>query len=245
MTTLELSLLALGGVAAGIINTLAGGGSLLTVPLLVAFGLPGTIANGTNRIGILVQSLTSIAGFKRRGIPGLREALPVLPPVFLGGLIGAVLVSRMSDVLFERVFGLVMLVLLVPTLRPPKSDSMEGEAKSPLARFLLFMLIGLYGGAFQAGVGVLLVLALSAAGYNLVVANSIKMIVTLAFTVVAVPVFILQGQVAWQPALALAAGFALGGELGAHIAVGGGDKVIRPFMLVAVVALAGKMLGLY
>ncbi len=245
MSVLELLLLAAGGLVAGIVNTLAGGGSLLTVPLLVAFGLPGRIANGTNRIGILTQSLAAARGFQSHGIPGLKESLPILPPVLLGGLAGALGVAQLSDAAFERSFGLVMLVLLLPTLRPPRPDRVRGKAAGPWARFALFSVIGLYGGAFQAGVGVLLVLALAAAGYDLVLANSIKIVVTLAFTLVAIPVFLIEGQIAWTPALVMAGGFALGGELGVRLAVAGGEKIIRPMMMAAVVALAGKMLGFY
>ncbi|MFT5040317.1 MAG: putative membrane protein YfcA [Hyphomicrobiaceae bacterium] len=245
MTIFELMALAACGLTAGVINTLAGGGSLLTVPLLVAFGLPGTMANGTNRVGVLAQTSMATWGFRRRGIPGLRESGAVLLPVLLGAFVGAVAISRVSDVAFERMFGLVMLVLLVPTLRPPRATTAVREAPSGLARFALFFVIGVYGGAFQAGVGVLLVLALSATGYDLVLSNSIKNAITLAFTIVTLPVFILGGQISWIPALALAVGFAGGGELGSHIAVRGGEKIIRPFMVIAVLTLAAKMLGFY
>ena len=89
---------------------------------------------------------------------------------------------------------------------------------------LLFFAIGLYGGAFQAGVGILLVFAISYAGYDLVRANSIKVVVIFATTLFAVPVFIAAGQVAWFEALVLAIGFAAGGALGSRIAVRGGER---------------------
>jgi uncharacterized membrane protein YfcA len=110
---------------------------------------------------------------------------------------------------------------------------------------LLFFAIGLYGGAFQAGVGILLVFALSYAGYDLVRANSIKVVVVFAITFFAVPVFIAADQVAWLEALVLTIGFAAGGELGSRIAVRGGERVIRPVLAAAVLALAGRMFGLY
>jgi uncharacterized membrane protein YfcA len=111
-------------------------------------------------------------------------------------------------------------------------------------RFAVFFAIGLYGGALQAGVGIFLIFAMSRAGYDLVRANSIKVVVIAALTAVAVPVFVLSGQVDWIPALALTAGFAAGGFVGVRVAVEGGERVIRPVLVAAVVALAARMLGL-
>ena len=244
MDALSISLLVAGGCAAGIVNTLAGGGSMLTVPLLVMVGLPGTLANGTNRVGILVQSLTATWRFRRDGIEVLAQATPVLLPIALGSVIGATAVSRLADDTFETAFGLVMLAVLVPTLRPPRAASADRPAWPGWLRALVFFAIGLYGGSFQAGVGIALLLALGRAGYDLVTANAIKVLVVAGVTVVAVPIFALQGQIAWAPAVALAAGFALGGVLGARLTVTGGERLIRPVLVIATVALAARMLGL-
>ena len=247
MTAEEAALLVGGGLLAGVVNTLAGGGSLLTVPLLVVLGLPGTIANGTNRVGILVQSLIASRGFRAEGVPGFRSALPLLAPVLAGSVVGALAVSRAPDETFERLFGVLMLVLLVPTLRRTRSasDASPPRAWSPTARAAVFFGIGLYGGAFQAGIGIVLVFALSHAGLDLVRANAIKMVVVAALTIVALPVFLLEQQVAWYPAVVLACGYAAGGALGARLAVRRGERLIRPVMVASVLALAGRMLGLY
>jgi len=238
-------LLAGGGLAAGVVNTLAGGGSLLTVPLLVLTGLPGTVANGTNRIGVLVQNGVAAWRFRQQGVWDVARAKWEIAAVAGGALAGALAISQVSDSAFERMFGVVMLALLVPTLRrPPQRSAPPAERPAALRSLLLFG-IGLYGGAFQAGVGILLVLALSYAGYDLVRANGLKVAINFCFTLVAVPVFIAAHQVAWGPALALAAGFAAGGEVGARLAVKGGERVIRPVLAAAVVALAGRLLGLY
>ena len=239
----EAILLVAAGQGAGVVNTLAGGGSLITVPALVLLGLPGTLANGTNRVGILIQSLAALWRFRAEGVSGLRDALPVLLPVAAGSLLGAVCISRVEDATFERLFGVLMLVLLVPTLRPrrpgPPRPWPRGVASA------VYLAVGLYGGAFQAGVGIVLVFALSHAGHDLVRANAIKLAVVAALTAVALPVFVWQEQVVWGPALLLAAGFAGGGELGARLAVRGGERLIRPVLVAAVLVLAGHMLGLY
>ena len=116
MDPFEIAALVAGGLVGGIINTLAGGGSLLTVPLLVLFGLPGGLANGTNRVGVAAQSVVSAVSFRAQGVSEFRSALPVIAPIAAGSAVGAVGVSQLPDALFERAFGIVMLLLLVPTL---------------------------------------------------------------------------------------------------------------------------------
>lgn len=244
LTALEMLLLVAGGLAAGVVNTLAGGGSLVTVPLLVFVGLPGTVANGTNRIGVLVQNLAAARGFARSGVGGLRDALPVLAPVLVGSVLGAAAVSRVSDTLFEKVFAGVMVVMLGLTLRRPRPRA-DARPWPAWLRAAAFFAIGVYGGSFQAGVGIFLLLALAHTGLDLVRANGIKVVVIAALTAVAVPVFVLEDQVRWAPAALLTVGFAAGGSLGARAAVAGGERLLRPVLTAAVLAMAGRLLGLY
>lgn len=248
MPLFDIALLTMAGLIAGVINTLAGGGSLLSVPLLVFVGLPGDIANGTNRIGVMAQNVTSMRAFARAGMSGLQDSIPVLVPVMLGSLIGAIVVARLDASDFERVFGVAMLLLLIPTLRgglARPGDKTAPPPWGPAVRHAVFLAIGVYGGAIQAGVGLVLLVALQRAGFDLVRANGIKVVVVFALTAVAIPVFIVADQVAWLPAACLVAGFGLGGRVGVHVAVRGGERVIRPVMAVAVVAMAGRMIGLY
>jgi len=233
-----------GGLFAGVVNTLAGGGSLLTVPLLVLLGLPGTVANGTNRVGVLLQSLVATWRFREGGRLELRALLPVLAPVVAGSLLGASAISRVTDATFERLFGALMLGLLVPTLRRTRGTA-PGPGFGRVGSVLVFFALGLYGGAIQAGLGIPLVFALVYAGHDLVRANAIKVAVNASVTATAIPVFATQGQIAWAPALVLGAGFAVGAELGVRLVVAGGERVIRPVLVAAVLALAGRMLGLY
>jgi uncharacterized membrane protein YfcA len=248
LTLFEMLALGGAGVAAGVANTLAGGGSLLTVPLLVLLGLPGGVANGTNRVGILLQSLVAAWHFRSQGVGSPREAAPVLLPVAAGSTLGAWGIAQISDALFERAFGVLMLLLLVPLLRElalPSRPSRSPAARLGAKHAALFFAVGLYGGAFQAGVGIPLLFALTWAGFDLVRANAIKMTVVAGLTLVAIPIFLLEGQIAWGPAAVLALGYSAGGAAGARLAVRGGERLIRPVLALAVVALAGRMLGLY
>ena len=247
MQSTHAALLALGGLAAGVVNTLAGGGSLLTVPLLTMLGLPGPVANGTNRVGVALGSATATWRLAAEGATGLRDAIPLILPTALGALIGARLVVALPVAWFNRLFGLLMLVLLVPTLRGVRAAApAKPRAPAPPALlFLAYFAIGIYGGAFQAGVGVLLLSVLSLSGVGLLRSTQIKTALNTCFTLLALPVFYWAGQIVWPEALVLGAGFAVGGALGARVAVRGGAHVIRPVLAIAVVALAGRMLGLY
>lgn len=244
MTWWEAVLLIVGGTFAGVINAVAGGGSTLTVPLLVLAGVPGNSANGSNRIGVLTSNAAAATSFRRLGVDGLAPAVPILVPVVAGSLLGSLAISRLTDDAFETVFGLLMIPLIILSVRKPKFRT-DADTWSRPVTIVVFFAIGIYGGAIQAGVGLVLLAALTRAGFDLVVANSIKVIVTFTVTVVALPIFVWQGKIVWLPALVLAAGFTAGGWLGAHVAVRGGERLIRAVMVLAALVLAAKLLGAF
>ena len=217
---------------------------MLTVPLLVLAGVPGNAANGSNRVGILTGNLASAAEFRRLGVEGFKHALPVVGPALVGSLIGSLGISRLTDDTFETVFGLLMIPLILLTINKPKVRT-EGESWSRTTTMIVFLGVGIYGGAIQAGVGLVMLAALSRAGFDLVTANSIKVLVNVAVTTVALPVFILQGNVDWLPALVLAVGLTIGGSLGARMGVAKGEEWIRRVMIAAALALAMRLLGVY
>jgi uncharacterized membrane protein YfcA len=240
----EALLLVVGGAAAGLINAVAGGGSTLTVPILVLAGVPGNNANGSNRVGILTSNAAAATAFRKLGVRGLSRSAPVLAPIIAGSLIGAFAITRLTDENFERVFGLVMLPIIFLSIRKPRVKLNPDPWPVPLTAVVFFS-VGLYGGAVQAGIGLVMLAALTRAGYDLVTANNIKVVANLTLTAVVLPIFIAQGKVEWIPALILAAGFTAGGWIGAHAAVKGGERLIRIGMVMAALLLAGNLLGLY
>ena len=214
------------------------------MPLLVLAGVPGNSANGSNRVGILTSNAASATSFRRLGIDGLAHSTAILVPVVVGSLAGSFAITRLTDDAFETAFGLLMIPLVILSVRKPKFRT-DAETWSKPVTFVVFFAIGIYGGAIQAGVGLVLLAALTRAGFDLVVANSIKVLVTFTVTLVALPIFIWQGKVVWLPALVLAVGFTAGGWLGAHVAVRGGERLIRTVMVLAALILAAKLLGVF
>lgn len=244
MTWFEAVLLLVGGGFAGAVNAMAGGGSMLTVPLLVLAGVPGVAANGSNRVGILTSNVSSLQSYRSAGVQVPSNLLPIVAPAVVGSLVGAYGISRLTDDTFETVFGLIMIPLILLTIFKPKVPS-DIEPWSQNTTIGVFFGIGLYAGAIQAGVGLVLLAALSRSGFDLISANVVKVIFIFFATVIALPVFIIQGDVRWGPAILLAVGLSIGGWVGAKFAVRGGEKWIRIVMIVAALALALRLLGFW
>lgn len=237
--------LALAGAVASVVNSIAGGGSLLTLPLLVALGLPPGLANGTNRVGVLMQGLASVATFHRRGFRDYRLVARLLLPMMVGAAAGTALATRLPDDLLRVVFGVMLAgwaVLLV--VRPGRFLNAPAEPRAPgLPALGLSVLIGAYGGFLQAGVGFpLLALLVLYLGHSAVQANAVKVALTLGFTLVSLPMFALAGQVAWREGLVLATGSMVGGWLGTRLQIRGGANLVRWVVVIAVAASGVAML---
>lgn len=230
------------GVAAGFLNTLAGGGSMLTLPVLMLLGLPANQANGTNRLAVVSQSLSGVLGFRRHGKLDTGALVPVVAPTAIGAAVGALFASRVPpDVLKYVLLGTMMAVAVAMTLWPrvftPTGSSEHRPDQRRLASTAGLFGAGLYGGFVQAGVGFLLLAVLGGVlRYDLVRANALKLACTLFFGLVALAVFIAAGQVVWLPGLILAAFTVVGSQLGVRVATGAPHAVIRWIVLACVIA---------
>lgn len=233
-------LLAVAGLLGGFANTLAGGGSLLTLPVLILLGMPADVANATNRVGVLLQSLLGVRGFDRHELLDRQSVPSVLPPVLAGALLGSLAASFMPVLLLKPVLLSVMMAMAVYLLVWPerKTTAPTGESgRFRPAAFLGLFLAGGYGGFIQAGVGFFLLAALTTLwGYDLKRANALKLVCTAALSLVALAVFIPRGQVWWLPALLLAFGTSLGAALGVRVALSASQQLLKwvLFVLVAV-----------
>ena len=246
MDLLEVSFIVGAGVFAGFLNVIAGGGSLITLPLLIFLGLPPTIANGTNRIGILAQNIFSVAKFNQKKVSSYPYSIYLAISALIGSIIGAFLVVDIDEELFKHILSIVMVCVAVLILFNKKAGDMakgeKMEFKNQLWGVISFFFIGIYGGFLHAGIGFIVILALTKLnGFSLVKTNSIKVTVALVYTVAAVGVFIYKDAINWKYALILAVGNALGGYLGATFSVKRGDKWIKGILLVAILGLAVKL----
>lgn len=242
---LDLGLLLLAGFAAGLINVMAGGGSFLLLPLLVGLGLPANVANGTMRVGVLTQSAAAIVTFRTKGIRTERLSLRLAPAMSIGALVGAGLATQIADEVFKPVVGAVLIAwAIILLIKPDRFSSPPDHERPPSATtHALCVVIGLYGGFLQAGVGFPLIALLSGhLGYDLVRANSSKVALTLAFTLITLPVFVYADQIAWTPALVLAAATMIGAWAGARWQLDKGSEVVRWFVLITVAVSGSAML---
>ena len=242
----QLPALALVGFVSGFLNILAGGGSLLTLPMLIFLGLPAVVANGTNRIGVICQNIFAVASFRRHGVLPLRLALICTAPSLFGSYLGAQLAVDIDDQLFQRLLAGIMIGVLIITLLDPAKRLRGREiAYTPLRLTALigaFFLIGIYGGFVQAGVGFLIIPVMLLAGFDLVRTNAIKIFVVLAFTIPALAVFVWHDQVDWLLGLVLALGNASGGWLASHMAIKKGHDWIKHVVTITVLVFALRLL---
>jgi len=236
------------GLFAGFVNTLAGSGSLITLPLLMFLGLPANIANGTNRIGVLVQSAVSSWSFKQQNLYTVRESLWMVIPAVTGSFLGSLMAVRINERIMELLIGgLLVFMFFVILYKPEKWVREHAAALSERRKWwvsVIFFLIGIYGGFIQAGVGFFLLAALVlGAGLDLTKANALKVVIVAALTLIALGVFIISGQVNYLYGITLAVGQGAGGWLASKVAVSWGPRVVRVILLVAIMASALKLTG--
>lgn len=241
-TLLRYGAVVIAGIAAGFINTMAGGGSLLTLPALMLLGMPANIANGTNRLAVVTQSLSGVIGFHAEGRLPTRAVIPVAAPTIVGALVGAQVATHTPNWILEPVLlGTMALMALVMLVRPKLFHAEEDETpRGALARpapVLGLFAAGLYGGFVQAGVGFVLLAVLGGLlRYDAVRANALKLVCTLLFGVAALGVFVLEGQLEWTPAVVLAVATVIGSQLGVRFAIKTRAAVLRGIVFVAVLA---------
>ncbi|MBU4311876.1 MAG: sulfite exporter TauE/SafE family protein [Candidatus Omnitrophica bacterium] len=247
---IKLILIFFAGIIASFINVNAGGGSLLTLPALIFMGLPSAVANGTNRIAILVGAISATRKFKNKGIFDWRFGLELAIPALIGAIIGANIAINIPDRLFNTILSCVMiLVVTVIILDPQKRMKKAFEETTKAKKFIAgvaFFFVGFYGGFIQLGVGFLIMATLTLiTGLSLVRINALKVFVVLIYTVFSLAIFVFNGKINLPVGIALSAGHAIGAHLGATFAVKKGDKWIRIILAIAVTVMALKLSNIF
>ena len=235
------------GFIAGFLNTVAGGGSLITLPILIFLGLPPAVANGTNRIAIFSQNIFGVLGFRSKGVSDFPYSIWLGLSAFFGAIIGAKIAVDIPGNLFNKILAiLIVVVVLFPILRKKQSDAADlverMNRKYRVIGVITFFFIGIYGGFIQAGVGFIIIAALTIINrISLVKTNSIKVFVVLVYTISALFIFILEGKIHWGYGLILAAGNSTGSWIASRLSVRKGDNWIQWFIIVTVIGLAIKL----
>jgi hypothetical protein len=234
------------GIVAGIVNTIAAGGSMLTLPVLMALGMPPNMANGTNRIAMLLQNAVGVSSFHREKVMDFPSGFRVGIPAAAGAVAGAFIAVNLNDrVMKLTIAGLMLVVFFLILLKPGRwINSHESHPPVPYwVQVIIYFFVGIYGGFIQAGVGFFLLTSLVlASGFELVKSNALKLFVILLYTPLALIIFFLHGDVNLWIGLLLAGGHMAGAWLGVKIAVKGGAVVIRYFVLVAIVVASAQLI---
>lgn len=244
MTWISLFTLFFTGIIAGFINIISAGGSLITLPALIFLGLPSAMANGTNRMAILVQNLFAFIEFYRKGLIKWKLSFLLSVPAVIGSLIGAALAVDLPDNVFNNTMAIIMVIVILLILFKPQQyvrvKNPDFTLTKAIILFISFLIVGFYGGFIQAGVGFLIIafLTLFASKLSLVEMHSIKTVVVTFYLLISTIIFIIHGQVNWLYAVVLAFGSGIGGWLGSKFAIKVSEKVLKITMTVVIFAMA-------
>ncbi len=248
MSDLTSALILFGvGAVSGFMNVVAGGGSALTLPALIFLGLDSTVANGTNRIAIIVQNVSAIQSFKQEKYHQFGMSMKLSLMTLPGTIVGAIFALNIGDDLFEKILGVIMIAVIISMLIPnPKNNSGENSNKIPWTVHLSMFGIGFYGGFIQVGIGFMIMAALQyLMKLNLIIVNMHKVFIVLFLTVPAFIVFLVTGNINWQFGVSLAIGNAFGAWWAAKLSVKKGEKFIKAALIVTVFIMALKLLEVF
>jgi len=250
MPITEIIILVVSGLLVGFINTLAGGGSLISLSVLIMLGLPATVANGTNRVAIALQNVVAVSSFKQQKVLEWKKALYLSIPTIFGSMVGAWIAVDINEEVFKRAIGVIMLVMLVIILLKPQRY-IYGNTKvqeKPVSWFIyvIFFFIGIYAGFIHMGVGYFLLGGIVlGAGFDLVKANAIKVLIILAYAPFTLAIFYYNQEINWKYGLILAVGNMAGAWIASRMAVKKGVTFVKWVIVIVVLITSAQMFGFY
>lgn len=238
------------GLIAGFINVLAASGSMLVLPLLIFLGLPPTVANGTNRVAILLQNIVAVGSFRKQQLVSVVETKNISLASLVGAIVGAFLAVEISDKYLNIIIAILLLVMFVFLIFKPsvwiRGKAPDAKALSPIWQTIIFFFIGIYGGFIQGGVGMFLLAGLVlGVGMDLLRANAAKVLIVLIYTPVTMFIFLWNGMIDWKAGLVLAIGSMVGAFFASKYAKRFGAGFIRYLLMVVLAASALEMFGVF
>ena len=245
-----LKLLLLFGVGSlgGFLNVMAGGGSTITLPVLIFLGLEPTLANGTNRLGIIAQTLSAVVSFRQEKYHDFKLSLKLTTFALPGAIAGAILAARISNELFQKILACVLICVTVSMLLRKANTNIPSEQQGKQSWWIypVMLGIGFYGGFMQVGVGFLFMASLfHLMNLDLIRVNMHKVFIILVYTIPAFLIFVFTRKVDWKYGLILGLGMGLGGWWAAKISVKKGEKFIRIILIAAILLMALKLLNIF
>lgn len=249
MTLAEIILLIVSGLLVGFINTLAGGGSIISLSILMFLGLPANVANGTNRVAIFLQNIAAVGSFKQQKVLDQKKGFWLAIPATIGSVIGAWIATDMNEEIIEKAIAIVMLIMMIVILYKPqrwlKGKKELQDKKVTIGQMILFFVIGIYGGFLHMGVGYALLAGIVlGAGYDLVKANAIKVFIILIWSPVILVVFMINGQVNYLYGIILSIGNIIGALIASRLAVKQGANFVRWVIIAVILLTAAHVFGL-
>ncbi|MBN1339552.1 MAG: sulfite exporter TauE/SafE family protein [Bacteroidales bacterium] len=248
MGIIEVLILLLAGFAVGFVNTIAGGATIISLSALMFMGMPLNVANGTHRIAAAFQTMASVAVFARKGVMDFRKGVRLGIPATAGSVLGAILAIEVDEALFSKIVGIVMIFMMLLLIFKPgmwlKPDAALLSKPVSFLQVLIFFALGFYGGFIYIGIGYFLLAALVLnAGYELVRANAIKVLIVLMYVPLSLVVYIWGGMVDYTAGFVLAAGQVTGAYFGARAVVVRGAGFIRWFMIIVILITVARIFG--
>jgi len=249
MSLTEIIILIIAGILAGFINTLSGGGSVISLSLLILLGLPANIANGTNRINIFFQSLSSVGSFARQKMFTSMKPVWLGIPATIGSVLGALSAVDVNKKVIEIAITSAMVIMVFFIFYKPdkwlKENTHLLSENIKWWQLVLFFAVGFYGGFIQVGVGYFLLISLVlGVGYDLVKANAVKNLIVFFYVIFALLVFMINGQVNYIYGLILSGGSIIGALIASYLAVKKGAVFIRAIIVLSVVMTILQITGL-
>jgi len=250
ISLLHISLLIVAGFLAGFINTLAGGGSAITLSVLLFLGLPANVANGTNRIALMIQNIAGVASFKQQKQLESKKALWLALPALIGAAIGSYIAVDVNELIIKRAIAIVLVLMLVMLFYKPqqwlKGNPILQQEKLKWWLYPLFFFIGIYAGFLHLGIGyAVLASIVLGAGFDLVKANAIKLLIILVWTPLSIYIFYTHGQLHIWYGVILGIGNFFGAFFASRIAVKKGTGFVRWVIVVVIIGTSLHLLGLF
>lgn len=244
-----IAMLVLSGIVVGVINTLAGGGAIISMTLFMVLGLPIGVANGTNRIAVVLQNFTSSVAFLRKRMLDIKSGIKLSIPAVIGNIVGSLVASQISDATFKICMAIVLTVVLVYMIFEQRNPTVHIHGGHPLEirwwHYLWFLLLGFYGGYIYIGLGyAVLAATIWSMKLDIITANVVKCFIIFVATPFSLLIFMLNGQVDYSYGLWHGLGNVIGAVLASHYAMAWGVKFVRWFTLGVVMICFADLIGI-